>query len=103
MNYSINYPRRILGTTDVEVTATAVIFKLPNQAFAYTGARGVMLISITHAAPAGTTQTLPVLFEANNVTQGASVAGGESLQISALSTGVYQFYFDKTTNTLQLL
>lgn len=103
MNYPVNYVRRILGTTAVEVTSTSVIFKLPNQAFAYAGARGVMLINVLQAPPSGTTQTLPVLFEANNVTQGASAAGGEALQLSALPVGVYQFYFDKTTNTLQLM
>lgn len=103
MNYPINYPRRVLGTTGVEVTSTSVIFKLPNQAFAYAGARGVMVINVAQSAPSGTADTLPVLFESNNVTQGASAAGGESLTLASLPTGVYQFYYDKAGNVLQKL
>lgn len=100
---NVRYQLRLLTTSAVEATSSAVVFKLPNRAFALTCPRGVVLVNIVQSVPTGTTTTLPILFESNGQTQAATTVGGVALTASDISTGVYQFYFDKTNNTLQVL
>lgn len=103
MSYPIRYSGRIIETTAVEVATTAVIFKLPNNAFLYAAPRGVMPISIKQDLPSGTTTTLSVLFETNGQTQGVSVPGGDNLTAADIAKGVYLFYYDKAGDVLQIL
>lgn len=103
MMSNVRYQSRLLTTTAVEVTASAVVFKLPNRAFALTCRCGVVLVNIAQTDPTGTTTSLPVLFESNGQTQAATTVGGAAITASDVSTGVYQFYFDKTNNILQVL
>lgn len=100
---NVRYQNRLLTTSAVDVTTSAVVFKLPNRAFALTCRCGVVLVNIAQTIPTGTTTSLPVLFESNGQTQAATTVGGAAITASDISTGVYQFYFDKTNNTLQVL
>lgn len=102
-NYQVRYASRLLPTIAVEVTTTAVVFRLTNNAFLYTGQYGVILIDIEQSIPSGTTTTLPILFESNGATQAATKVGSTPLTVADVSTGVYQFYFNKPANTLQVL
>lgn len=103
MSYPVRYSGRILETTAVEVTATAVIFKLPDNAFLHAAPRGVMPINVKQDLPSGTTTTLSVLFETNSQTQGVSVPGGDGLTAADIAKGVYLFYYDKSADILQIL
>lgn len=103
MNYPIRYCGRMFETTAVTVGSTAVVFDIPDNAFLFAGARGLIPISVKQGVPSGTTTTLPVLMRSNNQTQGVSVAGGEALTVAGLETGVHLFYFDKAGDILQLI
>jgi hypothetical protein len=92
----------LLPTTGLTVSTTAATFNLP--AYRVSGARGTMLIKISQEFPDGATATLPIVFSANGGTQAATKVGGDPLTIADIpGTGVYEFYYDRTSGTLQLL
>ncbi len=103
MTYPIRYSGRLFETTAVEVTSSAVIYTLPDNAFLFSGPRGIVPIYVKQDVPSGTTETLPVLMQANNQTQGVSVVGGDSLTAANIAKGVYLFYFDKQNDVLQII
>lgn len=56
------------------------------------------------AIPTGTTGTLPILFETNGSTQAVTKYNGAPLTVADVQgTGVYQFWFERDTNTLQIM
>lgn len=56
------------------------------------------------AIPTGTTGTLPILFETNGATQAVTKFNGEALTVADVpGTGVVQLWFERDTNTLQLM
>jgi hypothetical protein len=59
----------VIKTTGVTVNAADVVFSFQNHAFANSWYRGIVLVELSQAIPAGTTGTLPVLFETNGVTK----------------------------------
>ena len=84
----------VLKTTGVTVETTGVVFSFPNHAFANSWYRGLVLVELVQEIPAGTTGTLPVLFETN----------GANVTVSDIpGSGVYQIWYDKQTDTLQLM
>lgn len=92
----------LLPTTAIAVSTSAVTFSLPP--FRATGAFGTLYININQELPTGTTATLPILFSANGSTQAATKYNGEALTFADLQgTGVYQFFYNRANNTLQLL
>lgn len=91
-------------STGVNVTTDNVVFTFANHAFASNWYRGTVFVNLEQAVPTGTTGTLPVLFETNGVTQPVTKYGGDPLTIADLQgVGVYQFWYDKQTNTLQVM
>lgn len=92
----------LLPTTGLTVSATSATFTLPS--YRVSGPRGTMLIKISQAFPDGATSTLPIVFTANGGTQAATKAGGDTLTIADIpGAGVYEFYYDRESSTLQLL
>ena len=92
----------LLPTTGLTVSATAATFTLPS--YRVSGPRGTMLIKISQAFPDGATSTLPIVFTANGGTQAATKADGDPLTIADIpGVGVYEFYYDRESSTLQLL
>lgn len=92
----------LLPTTGLTVSATAATFTLPS--YRVSSPRGTMLIKISQAFPDGATSTLPIVFTANGGTQAATKAGGDPLTIADIpGAGVYEFYYDRESSTLQLL
>ena len=82
----------LLPTTGLTVSATAATFTLPS--YRVSGPRGTMLIKISQ----------PIVFTANGGTQAATKVGGDPLTIADIpGTGVYEFYYDRESSTLQLL
>lgn len=92
----------LLPTSAIAVSASAITFSLPP--FRAAGPFGTLFINITQPLPDGTTATLPIIFSANGSTQAATKYGGEALTAADLQgTGVYQFFYNRADNTLQLL
>ena len=93
-----------IGSTGVQVNTDNVVFTFKDHAFVNANYRGTIFVNLMQAIPTGTTGTLPILFETNGTTQAVTnfylvvffffdVAG----------TGVNQFWFERDTNTLQLM
>lgn len=92
----------LLPTTSVAVSTTAVTFSLPP--FRAPGMFCTLFINITNAIPEGTDTTLPIVFSAYGTTQAATKYNGEALTVADLQgTGVYEFFYNRAANTLQLL
>ena len=73
-------------------------------AFASANYRGTVFVKLAQAIPTGTTGTLPILFETNGATQAVTKYNGAPLTVADLpGTGIYQFWFERDTNTLQLM
>lgn len=91
-------------TTGVTVSDTAVTYSFRDRAFAGSGARGTLFIRFAQAAPEGTTDTLPIVFLCNGTTIAATKAGGEPLTLAEITSGgVYEFFYERQTNTMQVL
>jgi hypothetical protein len=66
--------------------------------------KGIALIRLNQAIPTGTTETLPIVFSANDFTQPLTNVGGTEITVAQIpATGVYMVYYDKDSNTMQLL
>lgn len=78
--YPFQYVNRrgipVLKTTGVTAETTGVVFSFPNHAFANSWYRGLVLVELAQAIPAGTTGTLPVLFETNGQTKNLTTYNG---------------------------
>lgn len=92
----------LLPTTAIAVSTSAVTLSLPP--FRAAGPFGTLYINITQEIPTGTTATLPIIFSSNGFTQAATKYGGEALTVGDLQgSGVYQFFYNRSNNSLQLL
>lgn len=88
----------------VTVNTDNVVFSFPNHAFARAWYQGTLFVRLGQSIPSGTTGTLPILFETNGVTQAVTKYDGEALTVADLpGTGVFQFWFDRSTNELQIM
>lgn len=93
-----------IASTGVTVTSDAVVFSFRNHAFVNNNYRGTVFVKLAQAIPTGATTTLPILFETNGVTQAVTKFNGAALTVADVAgTGVYQFWFERDTNTLQLM
>ena len=93
-----------IASTGVAVNTENVIFSFKNHAFVNANYRGTIFVNLKQAIPAGATTTLPILFETNGVTQAVTKFNGEALTVADVpGTGVIQLWFERDTNTLQLM
>lgn len=93
-----------IASTGVAVNTENVIFSFKNHAFVNANYRGTIFVNLRQAIPTGTTGTLPILFETNGATQAVSKFNGEPLTVADVpGTGVVQLWFERDTNTLQLM
>ena len=93
-----------ISTSGVTVNTANVVFSYPTHAFVNAWYRGTIYVDIAQAVPAGTTGTLPVLFETYGATQAGTKYNGEALTAADIPcTGVYEFWFDRAANTLQIM
>ena len=58
-----------IASTGVAVNTENVVFSFRNHAFVNANYRGTIFVNLYQAIPTGTTNTLPILFETNGVTQ----------------------------------
>ena len=90
-------------TQSVLVSDTTVDFKF-NPDWDRRPFRGLLLVNISEEIPAGTTTTLPIRFSMAGTTSNVTLAGGDNLTVSDLpGVGIYLLYYDRFSDTLQLL
>ena len=66
--------------------------------------RGLILVYLSDAIPEGTTATLPITFTMAGNTESVTLAGGANWTVADVTgEGVYLVYYDRLTNTLQLI
>ena len=93
-----------IASTGVKVNTSDVVFTFKNHAIVNANYRGTIFVYLMQAIPTGTTGTLPILFETNGATQAVSKFNGEPLTVADVpGTGVVQLWFERDTNTLQLM
>lgn len=93
-----------IQSTGVAVGAASVVFTFRNHAFLSNWYRGTVFVDLAQAIPAGTTGTLPVVFETNGVEQGLTKYNGEPLTAADIpGTGIFELWYDKSSNVLQVL
>lgn len=109
--YPYNFVNRrgtpLLESTAVETTDTNVVITIANRAFRFLDDRGVFLFRLNTEIPAAG-DALPVIFSwtgfTQTFTQALTTTGGAAATGTSFSgPGVYQIYYDKTANLLQIL
>ena len=103
--YPFNFANRngipMIETTSVTVGTESVVLNLPNKAFRWLNDKGVILLRLNQPIPEGTTDTLPIVFQANDYTQNLTNVGGAAITVAQiLGTGVYMIYYDKDANLM---
>ena len=93
-----------IASTSVKVNTSDVVFTFKNHAFVNANYRGTIFVNLRQVIPTGTTGTLPILFETNGATQAVTKFNGDALTVADVpGTGVIQLWFERDTNTLQLM
>lgn len=92
-----------IQSRSVTVSETSVDFKF-NPDWNSRPFRGLLLVYLADEIPEGTTATLPIRLSMAGTTSNVTLAGGANLTVADLpGVGVYLFYYDRLTDTLQLL
>lgn len=93
-----------IQSSSVTVATDAVVFSFPAHSFLRRNYEGSVYVNLAQAIPEGTTATLPIVFETNGVRQAVTTYNGEPLTVADLpGTGVYELYYNRRTNVLQLM
>ena len=104
MNQPFRFIGRVIGSTNVNVTSTNVVYVFTNNSFASVWPRGLALIDLNQTIPTGTTGTLPVLLEVNGQTLPLTRFGGADVTSADITgTGIILVYFDRTKGLLQVV
>ena len=94
-----------LSSNSISVSATAVSFDFTNHRNVGRPYRGLLIVRINQAIPAGTTDTLPIQFTSGGAN--AKIVGGyngDNVTVADFpGTGVYLLWYESQTDTLQLL
>lgn len=94
----------MIESSQVSATTSDVVYTIPNRAFGNLNSKGLVLLKLNQAIPSGTTTTLPVVLSSNTTTQPVTTFGDAAITASQITgAGVYLAYYDKTSNTMQLL
>lgn len=94
-----------LSSNSVSVTTTAVSFDFNNHRNVGRAFRGLLIVRLAQAIPAGTTDTLPIIFtsDGSNATPVTTFNGDPVTVADIPGTGVYILWYESQSNTLQLL
>lgn len=94
-----------LSSLSVNVTATQVAFDFNNHRNVGAPFRGLIIVRLNQAIPAGTTDTLPIVFTSGggNAQELRGFNGDQVVVSDIAGTGIYLVWFESSTNTLQLL
>ena len=94
-----------LSSNSVTVGTTTVSFDFTNHRNVGRPYRGLVIIRLAQAIPTGTTATLPIQFtSAGTNAQALTTFNGTEVTVADIpGTGVYLFWYESQTNTLQML
>lgn len=94
-----------ISSNSVSVGTTAVSFDFNNHRNVGSPYRGLLIVRLAQAIPAGTTATLPIQFTSDGGNaQPVTTFNGDAITVADIpGTGVYLFWYESQTNTLQLL
>lgn len=89
----------------VDVTTSEVQYNFNNHRNIGTPFRGLIIVNLAQAIPAGTTATLPIVFtsEGSNPTPLTGYNGAAITVADIKGTGIYLVWHEASTNTLQLV
>lgn len=86
-------------STGVVVGTESVVFSFRTLNYPRSPFNGLVLVRLNQPIPTGTTATLPIVFNSQAVT----TYDGEPLTVADVAAGVYLFYYDSASGTLQLI
>ena len=94
-----------LSSNAVSVGTTAVSFDFNSHRNVGRPYRGLVIIRLAQEIPAGTTDTLPIQFTSTGSNaQPVTTFNGTAVTVADIpGTGVYLFWYESQTNTLQIL
>lgn len=94
-----------LRSLSVNVTTTDVKIAFNNHRNIGRPFRGLLIVNIAQAIPAGTTDTLPIVFTSDSGNDvNLTTYNGDNLTVADIpGTGIYLCWYESQTNTLQLL
>lgn len=94
-----------LSSNSVSVSTTNVAFDFNNHRNVGRPFRGLVIVRLAQAIPAGTTATLPIVFTSDGGNaKTVTTFNGEAVTVADIpGTGVYVLWYESQTDTLQLL
>jgi hypothetical protein len=94
-----------LSSNSISVGTTNVAFDFNNHRNVGRPFRGLLIVRIAQAIPAGTTDTLPIVFTSGGSNPKAvTTFNGDAVTVADIpGTGVYILWYESQTDTLQLL
>lgn len=94
-----------LRSLSVTVGTTDVRFDFNNHRNIGNPFRGLLIINITQSIPTGTTTTLPIVFtsDGGNIAEVKTFNGNPVTVADIPGTGIYLFWYESQTDSLQLL
>lgn len=94
-----------LRSLSVTVGTSDVRFDFNNHRNVGRPFRGLLIINLAQVIPAGTTDTLPVVFTSGggNVASVTTYNGDAVTVADITGTGIYLFWYESSTDTLQLI
>jgi len=94
-----------IRSLSLNVTTTDVKIAFNNHRNIGRPFRGIMVVNIAQPIPAGTTDTLPIVFTSDGGNDvNLTTYNGENVTVADIpGTGIYLCWYESQTNTLQLL
>lgn len=94
-----------IRSLSVNVSTTDVKIAFNNHRNIGRPFRGLMIVNLAQAIPAGTTDTLPIVFTSDGGNDVNLITyNGENVTVADITgTGIYLCWYESQTNTLQLL
>lgn len=94
-----------LSSNSVSVGSANVAFDFNNHRNVGRPFRGLLIVRLAQAIPAGTTDTLPIVFTSGGSNpKEVTTFNGDAVTVADIpGTGVYILWYESQTDTLQLL
>ena len=94
-----------LRSLSVTVGTTDVRFDFNNHRNVGRPFRGLLIINLNQVIPTGTTDTLPIVFTSDgDAVTAVTTFNGDPVTVADIpGTGIYIFWYESQTDTLQLL
>ena len=94
-----------IRSLSVNVSTTDVKIAFNNHRNIGRPFRGIMVVNIAQPIPAGTTDTLPIVFTSDSGNDvNLTTYNGDNVTVADIpGTGIYLCWYESQTNTLQLL